>query len=479
METALFGHDFSIQYVADNVARATPGLYTFTAAWSALEGSILLWALAALDLRRGHDVALPQPGRRPARRVGDARAVRRAAVLLRADAVRGEPVQAGDRARSRSTARARTRCSRTIRSSRSTRRCSTRATSASRSRSRSRSRRSSPAASARAGSPTCAARRSSRGASSPSASCSARGGATRCSGGAATGVGTRSRTRRSCRGSPRPRSSIRVMVQERRGMLRVWNLSLVIATFCLTILGTFLTRSGVINSVHAFSQSSIGPWLLTFLGICAFGGVGLIAWRGDKLRVAGPHRLAAVARSRVPAEQPAVRRRSRSSCSPARCSRCSSRRCRTSRSRSGEPYFERLGVPIGHRAAVPHGGRPGAAVARRERRAAARTGCSIPAWAGAITLVVALVAGRARHRQRAARSRSARSRSTSIGRSVVVGRARAPARDSHEALPIATVRTVRGNPRLYGGLLVHVGVVVIAVALATTGGLHDEDAKCS
>ncbi len=57
-----------------------------------------------------------------------------------------------------------------------------------------------------------------------------------------------------------------VMVQERRGMLRVWNLSLVLATFCLTILGTFLTRSGVINSVHAFSQSSIGPWLLTFLG---------------------------------------------------------------------------------------------------------------------------------------------------------------------------------------------------------------------
>ena len=53
-----------------------------------------------------------------------------------------------------------------------------------------------------------------------------------------------------------------VMVQERRGMLRVWNLSLVIATFCLTILGTFLTRSGVLNSVHAFSTSSIGPWLL-------------------------------------------------------------------------------------------------------------------------------------------------------------------------------------------------------------------------
>ena len=44
-------------------------------------------------------------------------------------------------------------------------------------------------------------------------------------------------------------------------MLRVWDLSLVVATFCLTILGTFLTRSGVINSVHAFSESAIGAWL--------------------------------------------------------------------------------------------------------------------------------------------------------------------------------------------------------------------------
>ena len=46
MESALFAHDYSIEYVADNVAHATPGLYTFTAAWGALEGSILLWALA-------------------------------------------------------------------------------------------------------------------------------------------------------------------------------------------------------------------------------------------------------------------------------------------------------------------------------------------------------------------------------------------------------------------------------------------------
>src|SRR3954471_24286479 len=78
-----------------------------------------------------------------------------------------------------------------------------------------------------------------------------------------------------------------VIVQERRGMLRVWNLSLVIATFCLTILGTFLTRSGVIESVHAFTRSAIGPWLLSFLGVCVVTCLALIAWRADRLHAPG------------------------------------------------------------------------------------------------------------------------------------------------------------------------------------------------
>ena len=78
-----------------------------------------------------------------------------------------------------------------------------------------------------------------------------------------------------------------VMVQERRGMLRVWNLSLVLATFCLTILGTFLTRSGVIDSVHAFTESDVGPWILTFFVIVLAVSIGLIGWRGDRLRSPG------------------------------------------------------------------------------------------------------------------------------------------------------------------------------------------------
>jgi cytochrome c-type biogenesis protein CcmF len=58
-----------------------------------------------------------------------------------------------------------------------------------------------------------------------------------------------------------------VMMQEKRGMLRVWNVWLVFATFLLAILGTFLTRSGIVSSVHAFAQSSIGTWFVAFLAI--------------------------------------------------------------------------------------------------------------------------------------------------------------------------------------------------------------------
>jgi cytochrome c-type biogenesis protein CcmF len=78
-----------------------------------------------------------------------------------------------------------------------------------------------------------------------------------------------------------------VVVQERRGMLRVWNLSLLVATFSLTILGTFLTRSGILNSVHSFTESPIGPAILGFFAVVVVVGVGLIGWRGDRLRSPG------------------------------------------------------------------------------------------------------------------------------------------------------------------------------------------------
>ena len=78
-----------------------------------------------------------------------------------------------------------------------------------------------------------------------------------------------------------------VMIQERRRMLRLWNLALVMLTFSLTLFGTFLTRSGVIASVHAFTQGSIGVFFLSFLALVVLVGLGLIAWRWDTLGAQG------------------------------------------------------------------------------------------------------------------------------------------------------------------------------------------------
>ncbi|MFP4624027.1 MAG: heme lyase CcmF/NrfE family subunit, partial [Gemmatimonadota bacterium] len=78
-----------------------------------------------------------------------------------------------------------------------------------------------------------------------------------------------------------------MMVQERRGMLKVWNVSLIIATFLLTILGTFLTRSGILSSVHAFAEGDIGYYFLAFIGVALLASVAIIAGRSEELKSTG------------------------------------------------------------------------------------------------------------------------------------------------------------------------------------------------
>ncbi len=73
------------------------------------------------------------------------------------------------------------------------------------------------------------------------------------------------------------------LVLERRGTLKAWTVILVLVSFLLTLLGTFLTRSGVVNSVHSFTQSPIGPLFLSFLALCLVGVVLLLALRLDRL----------------------------------------------------------------------------------------------------------------------------------------------------------------------------------------------------
>src|SRR5688500_7104209 len=75
-----------------------------------------------------------------------------------------------------------------------------------------------------------------------------------------------------------------VMIQEKRGMLKVWNVLLVLLAFTLSLFGTFLTRSGIVSSIHSFTQSSIGPWFLAFICLVVAGSLALIFSRLTILR---------------------------------------------------------------------------------------------------------------------------------------------------------------------------------------------------
>jgi cytochrome c-type biogenesis protein CcmF len=466
METALFGHDFSLEYVANNVARATPGLYTFTAAWAALEGSILLWGLllsiyvaaTAWRFRRRADDPLvawatvvqfavllfffalmlfaanpfkqvtgvvPLDGRGPNPLLQNHPLVAIHPPTLYAGLV-GFTIPFSFAIAALVTARFGEGWLADVRRT------------------------------------------------------------TLIAWGFLTaGIVLGAWWSYAVLGwggywgwDPVENASFlpwltatafihSVMVQERRGMLRVWNLSLVLATFCLTILGTFLTRSGVINSVHAFSQSAIGPWLLTFLGLCAFTAVGLVAWRGDKLRAPGRidspmSREAAFLLNNLLFAGFALVVLT-GTVFPLLVEALQNKQITV-----GQPYFERLGVPIGIALLFLMAIGP-VLPWRAASGELLRSRLLIPAWTGGLTLLIAVVAG-ARGIANVLAFALGAFTLASIGRSAIIGmRAR---RHVHkdEGWAHATMQTVRGNPRLYGGLLVHLGVVVVAVALATTAG---------
>jgi cytochrome c-type biogenesis protein CcmF len=75
-----------------------------------------------------------------------------------------------------------------------------------------------------------------------------------------------------------------IMVQERRGMLKVWNACLVVGTFAMALLGTFLVRSGVLQSIHAFGDNTVGPYILGLIAVVLIGSTALIVSRLDDLR---------------------------------------------------------------------------------------------------------------------------------------------------------------------------------------------------
>ncbi len=75
-----------------------------------------------------------------------------------------------------------------------------------------------------------------------------------------------------------------VVIQEKRRMLKVWNIGLILLTYVLAVFGTFLTRSGILSSIHTFSEGATGRWFLPYLGVTLVAGLALIGLRLDALR---------------------------------------------------------------------------------------------------------------------------------------------------------------------------------------------------
>ncbi|MGW8282433.1 MAG: heme lyase CcmF/NrfE family subunit [Gemmatimonadota bacterium] len=256
-----------------------------------------------------------------------------------------------------------------------------------------------------------------------------------------------------------------VMVQERRGMLKTWNLTLIISTFLLVLFGTFLTRSGVLESVHAFTEGIIGPLFLGFIAIVAIISLALIGWRSDRLHAPG-HLDGIVSRESAfifnnlllvaftftvllgttfPLIVEAINQ---------------------NRVSVGPPYFNKVSIPIGLLLLFLMGIGPALPWRRTSPEKLRRT-FIVPSLVGLAAAVVCLALGM-----------------RAVWPIVTIGFAgfvmttiveefrkgiNARKRIAGVSTPVAFWQILTRNNRRYGGYVVHTGIVVIVVALAISG----------
>jgi cytochrome c-type biogenesis protein CcmF len=261
-----------------------------------------------------------------------------------------------------------------------------------------------------------------------------------------------------------------VMVQERRNMLRLWTLNLCIATFVLTILGTFLTRSGILSSVHAFTTGTIGYYFLGFIAVTLIAALVLVAGHSDRLRTTG--NLGGVASREtvfllnnlfltavmltvlVGTLYPLV-----------------AEAIRGVKVSVGEPFFNRMAVPamvalvflMGVGPALPWGSTTWADARRRLTPpliGAALLG-AVALWVGArdvYTILAYVFVGYA---------------ATANAREYWIGAA-ARRRAHGEAWGTALVRLINGNKRRYGGYLAHIGILFVVLGVAASSSFRTE-----
>jgi cytochrome c-type biogenesis protein CcmF len=260
-----------------------------------------------------------------------------------------------------------------------------------------------------------------------------------------------------------------LMIQEKRGMLKVWNISLVLATGTLAIMGTFLVRSGVLNSIHAFGGATLGVPFVALIAVLIAGSIYLVVSRREMLR--SRHRLDSllsresifIANNLVfvalcfvifwgtyfPLISEALNGREAS---------------------VGPPWFDRYTVPLALVLVLLSGIGPVIAW-RRATLANARRNFAAPLAAAIVTLVVLLAAGLPHKPFAIAMFCCAAFVLGSIGQEFFRG-VRARRAMAGEAAPVALLALVRRNRRRYGGYIVHLGIAVLFVGVAASSSFQ-------
>src|ERR1035437_717843 len=260
-----------------------------------------------------------------------------------------------------------------------------------------------------------------------------------------------------------------LMIQEKRGMLKVWNVSLVLATGALAIMGTFLVRSGVLSSIHAFGGSTLGVPFVCLIAVLVASSIYLVVSRRDMLR--SEHRLDSLL-SREPiflahhvvlvglcfvifwgTYFPLI-----------------SEALTGQEASVGPPWFDRYTVPLALVLVLLSGIGPVIAW-RRATLANARRSFLAPVSLALLTLLVLVEAGVAHKPFAIAMFCCAAFVFGSVGQEFFRG-IRARRAMAGESPPRALLSLVRRNRRRYGGYLVHVGIAVLFIGVAASSSFQ-------
>ncbi len=260
-----------------------------------------------------------------------------------------------------------------------------------------------------------------------------------------------------------------LMIQEKRGMLKVWNVSLVLATGTLAIMGTFLVRSGVLNSIHAFGGATLGVPFVVLIGTLIAGSIYLVVSRRDMLR--SEHRLdSLLSRESIFIANNVVL-----------VGLCFvifwgtyfpliSEALTGQEASVGPPWFDRYTVPLALVLVLLSGIGPVIAW-RRATLANARRNFLAPTAVALLTLAGLLLAGIDQKPFAIAMFCCAGFVFGSIGQEFVRG-TRARRAMAGESAPVALLSLVRRNRRRYGGYIVHLGIAVLFIGVAASSSFQ-------